>query len=155
MVLPGVFGLSLLALASALLQLVQTRMMATQTDDPQQRTQQRIFLHPAAVLAHLRLRSCRQACSSTGSRPPSSRIVQQYLINGWGGLFPLFGWTPGFAADHTAAIPGDAAEPTPRPRRRRPTRVAPQRAAKRSATDSAAGTIRPAKGRSSRRGRRR
>ena len=33
-------------------------------------------------------------------------IVQQYLIVGWGSLFPLFGWTPGFAQNHTAALPG-------------------------------------------------
>ncbi len=38
------FGLSLLALVSSLLQLVQTRMMTTPSDDPQQRTQQRMFL---------------------------------------------------------------------------------------------------------------
>ena len=25
-------------------------------------------------------------------------IVQQYLIVGWGSMFPLFGWTPAFAA---------------------------------------------------------
>ena len=32
-------------------------------------------------------------------------IVQQYLIVGWGGMFPLFGWTPGFAMDHTPRFP--------------------------------------------------
>jgi YidC/Oxa1 family membrane protein insertase len=32
-------------------------------------------------------------------------IVQQYLIIGWGGMFPLFGWTPGFARDHTPRFP--------------------------------------------------
>ena len=32
-------------------------------------------------------------------------IVQQYLIVGWGGMFPLFGWTPGFATDHTPRFP--------------------------------------------------
>ena len=30
-------------------------------------------------------------------------IVQQFLINGYGGLFPLFGWTPRFARDPGAA----------------------------------------------------
>ena len=40
-------------------------------------------------------------------------IVQQYLINGWGGLFPLFGWTPGFAVNHTPRFP--VAPLTPRP----------------------------------------
>ena len=38
-------------------------------------------------------------------------IVQQFLINGWGGLFPIFGWTPAFAVGHTAAIPRSATHP--------------------------------------------
>jgi YidC/Oxa1 family membrane protein insertase len=150
-VLPGLFGLSLLALASALLQLVQTRMMTTQTDDPQQRTQQRVFLIlplfsliygwflPAGLFIYWITTTI-------------FSIVQQFLINGWGGLFPIFGWTPAFAVGHKPRFP--VAPLTPRP----PdpsvaggTTGAP----KRSAADSAAGTIRPAKGRSSRRGRRR
>ena len=36
-------------------------------------------------------------------------IVQQYLIIGWGGMFPLFGWNPGFARDHSPRFPVDAA----------------------------------------------
>ena len=32
-------------------------------------------------------------------------IIQQYLIVGWGGMFPLFGWTPAFARDHTPRFP--------------------------------------------------
>jgi YidC/Oxa1 family membrane protein insertase len=150
MVIPGVFGLSLLALASALLQLVQTRMMATQTDDPQQRTQQRVFLIlplfsliygwflPAGLFIYWITTTI-------------FSIVQQYLINGWGGLFPLFGWTPRFAVNHTPRYP--VAPLTPRPPE--PSPGGTPSAPKRSTTDSAAGTIRPAKGRSSRRGRRR
>ena len=38
-------------------------------------------------------------------------IVQQYLIVGWGSLFPAFGWTPGFAKDHKPRFP--VAMPTP------------------------------------------
>jgi len=37
-------------------------------------------------------------------------IVQQFLINGYGGLFPLFGWTPGFAGSH-AAVPRPGVHP--------------------------------------------
>ena len=33
-------------------------------------------------------------------------IAQQYLIIGWGGMFPLFGWTPGFAVGPCPALPG-------------------------------------------------
>ena len=32
-------------------------------------------------------------------------IVQQYLIIGWGGMFPLFGWQPSFAVGHTPRFP--------------------------------------------------
>ena len=33
------------------------------------------------------------------------QIVQQFLIIGWGGMFPLFGWYPAFAVDHTPRFP--------------------------------------------------
>ena len=56
-------------------------------------------------------------------------IVQQYLIVGWGSMFPIFGWTPGFAVDHTPRFPVSmppppepgkrAADPGRRRRRRR------------------------------------
>jgi YidC/Oxa1 family membrane protein insertase len=153
MLIPGVFGFSVLAAISAFLQLVQTRMMtpANTSNDPQIRTQQRIFL----ILPLISL--------FYGWFLPSGlfiywivttvfSIVQQYLIAGWGGLFPLFGWTPGFARDHKPRFPitpvtprvENGGGPEPPPTRRSP-------------TDRAAGTIRPArsKGRTSRRGRRR
>jgi YidC/Oxa1 family membrane protein insertase len=152
--LPGLFGLSLLAFVSAALQLVQTRMMTTQTDDPQARTQQRIFLllplfsilYGAVLPAGLFIYWITTTIFS---------IVQQYLINGWGGLFPLFGWTPRFAANHTPRYPVPAHTP------RAPVESAVAGTAKavdatrRSTKESAAGTIRPARGRTSRRGRRR
>jgi YidC/Oxa1 family membrane protein insertase len=150
-VLPGLFGLSLLALVSAVLQLIQTRMMATRTDDPQVRTQQRLFLLlPAFSLIY-------------GALLPAGlfiywitttifSIVQQFLINGYGGLFPLFGWTPGFAVDHTPRFPVTMPEPkTPPPGSNGPSSTTD---ARRSTTESAQGTIRPAR-RRSRRGRRR
>jgi YidC/Oxa1 family membrane protein insertase len=144
------FGLSLLALASSLLQLVQTRMMTTPSDDPQQRTQQRMFLllplfsllYGAILPAGLFIYWITTTIFS---------IVQQFLINGYGGLFPLFGWTPRFAVGHTPRFPVKMPEPKP------PTAVSggSTQTTQRSTTDSAAGTIRPAKRRSSRRGRRR
>jgi YidC/Oxa1 family membrane protein insertase len=149
-VLPGLFGLSLLALASAILQLIQTRMMATRSDDPQVRTQQRLFLLlPAFSLIY-------------GGLLPAGlfiywitttifSIVQQFLINGYGGLFPLFGWTPSFAKEHTPRFPVTMPEPkTPQPG----SSGSPDPDTKRSTTESAQGTIRPAR-RRSRRGRRR
>jgi YidC/Oxa1 family membrane protein insertase len=144
-------GLSLLALVSALLQLVQTRMMMTRTDDPQQRAQQRIFLLlPAFSLIY-------------GAILPAGlfiywitttvfSIVQQFLINGYGGLFPIRGWTPRFAVDHQPRFPVTMPEPKPRPSEAGGTTT---RTTMRSTSESAAGTIRPARRRSSRRGRRR
>jgi YidC/Oxa1 family membrane protein insertase len=150
-------GISILAVLSALLQLVQTKMMAPQTNDPQVRAQQRIFLFLPVISVFY------------GTILPAGlfiywivttifSIVQQYLIAGWGSLFPLFGWNPSFARDHrprfapsieplptatagAGAGAGGAATPTRRI----------------SSTDRAAGTVRPAKtrGRTSRRGRRR
>ena len=147
------FGVSLLAIIAAALQLIQTRMMSPATSDPQAAAQQRIFLIlPLFSIIY-------------GSFLPAGlflywivftaySIVQQYLIVGWGSLFPLFGWTPGFAQNHSPRFP------VPPP-------VAKQGATSggsrqneepsRSPTDRAAGTIKPARqrGRTSRRGRRR
>jgi YidC/Oxa1 family membrane protein insertase len=147
------FGISALALVAAALQLIQTRMMTPSTSDPQARAQQRIFLIlPLFSIIY-------------GSFLPAGlfiywivftaySIVQQYLIVGWGSLFPLFGWTPGFAQNHTPRFP--VAAPVAKPSAtsgdsRQSTTPS------RSTTDSAAGTIKPARqrGRTSRRGRRR
>ena len=144
------FGLSLLALASSLLQLVQTRMMTKPSDDPQQRTQQRMFLllplfsllYGAILPAGLFIYWITTTIFS---------IVQQFLINGYGGLFPLFGWTPRFAVGHTPRFPVRMPEPKPPAADSGGSTQTTQR----SASDSAAGTIRPARRRSSRRGRRR
>ena len=146
------FGLSILAFASAVLQLVQTRMVMPQTDDPQQRAQQRTFLFlPLISLVY-------------GGFLPAGlflywiattvfSIVQQYLIVGWGSLFPLFGWTPPFAVDHTPRFPVTAASTGSRPSSPTPS-AAPRPS---DPLDRAAGTVRPSKqrGRTSRRGRRR
>ena len=32
-------------------------------------------------------------------------IIQQYLIVGWGGMFPFFGWNPAFAQNHSPRYP--------------------------------------------------
>lgn len=157
MVLPGIFGLSLLALVAAILQVVQTRMMATQSDDPQVRSQQRIFLIlPLFSLIY-------------GWFLPSGlfiywitttlfSIVQQYLISGWGALFPLFGWNPGFARNHTPRFPVKPIAPLADPRATGAGSLGDSStpaSARRTTVDSAAGTIKPARGRTSRRGRRR
>jgi hypothetical protein len=80
-------------------------------------------------------------------------VVQQFLINGFGGLFPLFGWTPRFARDFEAPFP--VSMPQPKPADPAKDSGKSTTTTKRSAKESAAGTIKPARRRSRRRGRRR
>ncbi len=150
-------GLSLLAVISALAQLVTSRMalpVATQAmaDDPNARIQRQMaFLFPFISLTY-------------GSILPAGlflywivstvfSIVQQYLIIGWGGMFPLFGWTPGFAKGHAPRFPVVLPPPVD-PATRPPTSALGGKADKRAAV--ADKTIRHReRGRQSRRGRRR
>jgi hypothetical protein len=145
----GGFGLSALALVSAFLQLVQTRMMTPSSTDPQTRAQSRVFLvMPLFSVVY-------------GAFLPSGlfiywitttvfSIVQQYLIAGFGALFPLFGWTPAYVTAHQPRFP---VMPTPVPN----TLSDGTSSDRRSAADRAAGTVRPSRerARTSRRGRRR
>ena len=102
-------GLSLLAIISSLLQLVQSRMTLpphdpAMNDDPQYKVQRQMaYIFPFISLLY-------------GSFLPAGlflywitstifSIVQQYLIIGWGGMFPFFGWTPGFARGHAPRFP--------------------------------------------------
>lgn len=153
--LPFITGLSLLAVFSSVLQLVQSRMTLPQqsakSDDPNTRVQRQmvVFLPLISILyggilpAGLFLYWIFTTVFS---------IIQQYLIIGWGSMFPLFGWYPSFARDHTPRFPVATPQPVPikdatgAPSRQTP---APRR------TDPAA-TIRPSqRGRQGRRGRRR
>ena len=152
-------GLSLLAVISSLVQFVASRMTmpataANAADDANVKTQRQmaIFL-PFISLIY-------------GSILPAGlflywimstvfSIIQQYLIIGWGGMFPIFGWTPGFAVGHTPRFPvAGVSAPTSTTR----AAGAPARSTKeRSSLDrsaSAAATIRQ-RGRQGRRGRRR
>ncbi len=101
-------GISYLAIASSMLQLVQSRMMLPaadpENDDPTARIQRQTMLFlPLISLVY-------------GGLLPAGlfiywivatvfSIAQQYLIVGWGSMFPLFGWTPGFATGHTPRFP--------------------------------------------------
>jgi len=152
-------GLSLLAVISSLVQFVASRMTMPATapnasDDANVKTQRQmaIFL-PFISLIY-------------GSILPAGlflywivstvfSIVQQYLIIGWGGMFPIFGWTPGFAVGHTPRFPvaGVSAPTTTTRAAGAPARTKTERSSlDRSA--SAAATIRQ-RGRQGRRGRRR
>jgi YidC/Oxa1 family membrane protein insertase len=148
-------GISILAIISALLQLVQSRMALPSAsigvDDQNTKIQRQTMLFvpfisifyggflPAGLFIYW-------IVSTIFS------IVQQYLILGWGGMFPVFGWYPNWAKDHTPRFP--VAIPTADPTKRAPTSVLTEtddRAAK------AASTVRPRErtARKGRRGRRR
>ncbi len=114
------FGLSFLAIGSAMLQLVQSRMMLPaadpENDDPNAKIQRQTMLFlplisvvyggflPAGLFIYWIVATV-------------FSIIQQYLIVGWGSMFPLFGWTPAFAAAHTPRFPV-AMPPPPDPSKR-------------------------------------
>jgi YidC/Oxa1 family membrane protein insertase len=150
-----VLGLSVLAIISAFLNLIQSRMMlpvsdaskATE-DDPNTKIQRQtmLFLPLISVVYGGFLPAGLFIYWITAT---IFQIAQQYLIVGWGGMFPIFGWTPAFAADHTPRFPV-AMPPPPDPSKR----AAILTDAEKKTT--AASTIRPReRGRQGRRGRRR
>ena len=156
---PGGFatGLSILAVISAVLQLITSRIAlptpdARMADDQNARVQRQVaLLFPFISLTY-------------GSLLPAGlflywivstlfSIIQQYLIIGWGGMFPIFGFTPGFAVNHTPRFPV-ALPPPVEPEKRAPKSALGGPAQQRTA--AADRTIRHReRGRQSRRGRRR
>jgi YidC/Oxa1 family membrane protein insertase len=161
--LPFIGGFSVLALVAAVLQLVQSRMTMPPADpafqDPNSRFQRQLvlFLPLISVLY--------------GGFLPAGLfiywivttvfgILQQYLIVGWGSMFPILGWDPAFAKNHTPRFPVEtptlrAATPDDgQPAKPRQPRPAARTEADRTA--SAAATVRPReRGRQGRRGRKR
>jgi YidC/Oxa1 family membrane protein insertase len=148
-------GLSLLALLSATVQLIQSRMMMNRNiapgDTTATTTNRMMLLLPLFSIVY-------------GAILPAGlfiywittsvfSVVQQFLINGFGGLFPLFGWTPRIARDFEAPFP--VSMPKPKPADPDKDGGTSTTTTKRSTKESAAGTIRPARRRSRRRGRRR
>lgn len=145
-------GISVLALISAGLQLIQSRMTLPPADptntDPNVRIQRQMVVFIPLISIFY------------GGILPAGlflywifgtvfSIVQQYLIIGWGSMFPLLGWHPDFAKEHKprfpVAMPPVVTQPGAQP-------ISPSidRAA------SAASTIRSRqRGRQGRRGRRR
>jgi YidC/Oxa1 family membrane protein insertase len=118
----SIFGLplSILAVASAVLQLIQSRMMLPpadpENDDPNVRIQRQTMLFlplisvvyggflPAGLFIYWIVATV-------------FSIIQQYLIVGWGAMFPFFGRTPAFAVGHTPRFPVEM-PPPPDPSKR-------------------------------------
>jgi YidC/Oxa1 family membrane protein insertase len=157
----GSFGLSMYAVVYTVIQLIASR-LALPKHDPNvpldqsaqsQRTMSLVFpfitllygnIIPVGLFLYLIVSTAYQG-------------IQQFLTTGWGSLFPLFGWTPGFAVDHKPRFPvPSVAAPTPTTREAgAPAR--PKEPPKPSSLDRAASanaTIRQ-RGRQGRRGRRR
>ena len=102
-------GLSILAVISSLVQLVNSRMTLpphdpAMADDPNYRVQRQMALiFPFISLVY-------------GSILPAGlflywitstvyRTVQTFMFVGWGGIFPIRGWRPAFAEGHTPRFP--------------------------------------------------
>ncbi len=108
------FGLSALAIGSSLLQLVQSRMMLPpadpSNDDPNVRIQRQTLLFvPLISILYGGILPAGLFLYWIGST--IFTIVQQYLIIGWGSLFPIFGWYPISRAEHTPRFPVRIPEP--------------------------------------------
>lgn len=152
------FGISVLAIISSLVQLVASRQMLAPidprlADDANVKVQRQMayflplisilyggFL-PAGLFLYWIVSSIFQ-------------IGQQFLVMGFGGMFPLFGWYPEFARNHTPRY--HVTLPQPKPIEPGTTKNrATERARTLDRDLSAKSTIRPNRQRSGRRGRRR
>ena len=151
------FGISILAILSSVVQLVASRMTLPaadprSSDDPNIKVQRQMaYFLPLISIFY-------------GGFLPAGlflywiaatviQVIQQYLILGWGGMFPLLGWYPEFARDHSPRFPVKIPEPLP-PKPGQPS-DATERAKSVDRSLSAQSTIRPNKTRTGRRGRRR
>jgi YidC/Oxa1 family membrane protein insertase len=152
------FGISILAIISSLVQLVASRMTLPphdprMTDDQNTKVQRQMayFLPLISILygGFLPAGLFLYWIAST-----VIQIIQQFFVIGWGGMFPLFGWYPEFARNHSPRFPVQMPEPKPLPPDT-PKKSAATRAQKVERDLAARSTIRPNRSRSGRRGRRR
>ena len=101
-------GISPLALVSALLQVLQTRMTlpkggAAKGDPSAAAQSQMLVILPLISVLYGGILPAGLFIYWIASTIFS--LAQQYLILGYGGLFPLFGWNPAFAANHAPRFP--------------------------------------------------
>jgi YidC/Oxa1 family membrane protein insertase len=149
------FPISFIALVSAAFQVFQSRMTMPPLDpnnpDPNARiTRQTMLFLPLIFIFYAALLPAGLYIYYIASTIIS--IIQQYLIVGWGSTFPLFGWDPAFARNHTPRFP--VALPAPIQSTR--AAGAPARPTAQNRAANAASTVRSReRGRQGRRGRRR
>jgi YidC/Oxa1 family membrane protein insertase len=149
------FGISGLAIISSLIQLVASRMTLPaadpKNDDPNVKVQRQMayFLPLISILYGGVLPAGLFIYWITAT---IIQIIQQYLILGWGGMFPLFGWYPEFARNHQPRYPVKLPELKPIEPGKPSAPRAPTSVERDLSTQS---TIRPNRSRSGRRGRRR
>jgi YidC/Oxa1 family membrane protein insertase len=145
-------GVSAMALTSAFLQFVQSRMLmppAVENDPSASSQRSMMVLFPfISILYGGFLPAGLFVYWITTS---AFSIVQQFLIVGWGSMFPLLGWTPAFAQNHSPRFPVTMPEPVNAGKSLAATRYKPE-----ERWASAASTVRPnTHKRAGRRGRRR
>jgi len=109
-------GISPLALISSLLQVVQTRMTmgqgkAAAGDASSAAQSQTLVILPLISVLYGGILPAGLFIYWIASTVFS--LAQQYLILGFGGLFPLFGWNPAFAANHAPRFPVAMPESAP------------------------------------------
>ncbi|MGE5227916.1 MAG: YidC/Oxa1 family membrane protein insertase [Planctomycetaceae bacterium] len=151
------FGISILAVLSSLVQLVASRMTVPphdpRTADDQNVKVQRQMAYFLPLISIMYGGFLPAGLFLYWIASTVIQIVQQFLLIGWGGMFPLFGWYPEFARNHTPRFPVHI--PTPKPATPGEHSSAAERAKAVDRDLSARSTIRPNRSRSGRRGRRR
>ena len=150
------FGISLLAVASSLVQLVASRMTLPAADpknDDQNVKVQRQMAYFLPLISIMYGGIMPAGLFLYWITATLIQIVQQYFILGWGGMFPLFGFHPEFARNHTPRFPVKLPEPKPGVPGK--TTGAAERSKSVDRDLAARSTIRPNRTRSGRRGRRR
>ena len=152
------FGISILAIMSSLVQLVASRMTLPphdpRTADDQNTKIQRQMAYFLPLISILYGGFLPAGLFLYWIASTLIQIVQQYFVIGWGGMFPLFGWYPEFARNHSPRFPVQMPEPKPTPQGT-PKKGATARTQNVEREASARSTIRPKRSRSGRRGRRR
>jgi YidC/Oxa1 family membrane protein insertase len=151
------FGISILAIISSLFQLVSSRQMLAPVDprmaDDQNVKVQRQMAYFLPLISILYGGVMPAGLFLYWITSTLIQIGQQYLVLGWGGTFPLFGWHPAFAKEHTPRYHVTLPEPKPLPPGQATGAAERSKAVDRDL--SARSTIRPNRTRGGRRGRRR